>query len=230
MTTFVGGLTQTMITPLVSRTVLLLALVAPNAVAGQTPDAFALLESAGRTYRASTGMCADFTQTLSVPLLGEDRTGQGHLCSRQPSLFSMRFTEPLGDVVLADGTWLWVYLPSSDTRQVLRSALATGPRGVDFYSEFLDAPRDKYRAAYEARDKVGGTVVHRIGLTPLQPAPYRSAVLWIEADGSLLRKVEITEENGSVRTVTLGEVQVSPRFATDTFSFTPPAGAQVITR
>lgn len=213
-----------------SRAILLSFVVAPVSALSQSIDAFALLESAGRVYQASTGMCADFKQVLSVPLLGEDIKGEGRLCARQPGLFSMRFTEPRGDVLLADGTWFWVYRPSSEPRQVLRSALATGPRGVDFYSEFLDAPRDKYRAEYRGQDTIAGNAMHRISLTPSHPAPYRSAVLWVESAVSLLRKVEITEENGSVRTVTLGAVDVSPHLGADTFRFTPPIGARVITR
>ena len=213
-----------------SRAILLSILVAPVSVRGQNLDAFTLLESAGRVYRASAGMCADFKQVLSVPLLGEDVKGEGRLCTRQPGLFSMRFAAPTGDVLLADGTWFWVYRPSSDPRQVLRSALATGPRGVDFYSEFLNTPRDKYRAEYQGQETIAGNAVHRIALTPSHPAPYRSAVLWIESVASLLRKVEITEENGSVRTVTLGAVDTDPQLGADAFRFTPPVGARVITR
>lgn len=213
-----------------SRAILLSIMVAPVSVRGQSPDAFTLLESAGRVYRASAGMCADFKQVLSVPLLGEDVKGEGRLCTRQPGLFSMRFAVPTGDILLADGTWFWVYRPSSDVQQVLRSALATGPRGVDFYSEFLNTPRDKYRAEYQGQETIAGNAVHRIALTPSHPAPYRSAVLWVESVASLLRKVEITEENGSVRTVTLGAVDTDPQLGADAFRFTPPAGARVITR
>jgi outer membrane lipoprotein-sorting protein len=213
-----------------SRAILLSIFVAPVSLRGQSLDAFTLLESAGRVYRASEGMCAEFKQVLSVPLLGEDIEGEGRLCTRQPGLFSMRFAVPAGDVLLADGTWFWVYRPSSDPAQVLRSALATGPRGVDFYSEFLNTPRDKYRAEYQGKETIAGNAVHRIALTPSHPAPYRSAVLWIESDASLLRKVEITEENGSVRTVTLDAVDVNPHLGADAFRFNPPVGARVITR
>ena len=213
-----------------SRAILLFALVAPVSVRGQNLDAFTLLESAGRVYRASAGMCADFEQVLSVPLLGEDVKGEGRLCTQQPGLFSMRFAVPTGDVLLTDGTWFWVYRPSSDPQQVLRSALAAGPRGVDFYSEFLNTPRDKYRAEYQGQETIAGNAVHRIALTPSHPAPYRSAVLWIESVASLLRKVEITEENGSVRTVTLSAVDTDPQLGADAFRFTPPVGARVITR
>jgi outer membrane lipoprotein carrier protein len=210
--------------------VLALVLRPSGAAAQAAPDPFAILEGAGRVYRAASAVCADFRQTLTVPLLGEDRTGQGRLCSRQPNKFSMRFTQPAGDVVVADGSWLWVYQPSSDAKQVLRAPLATGPRGIDFYAEFLDAPRAKYRAEHRGRETIEGRSVDHVVLTPLTAAPYRTAELWIDAQGSHVRRVVIREENGTVRTITLGAVQANPTLAADVFTFTPPTGAQVITR
>ena len=66
---------------LASIALALASLHAP-ASAQSAPDPFAVLEAAGRVYRAADAVCADFQQTLSVPLLGQDRTGQGRLCSR----------------------------------------------------------------------------------------------------------------------------------------------------
>lgn len=213
---------------------LLVALVAAppsgSAQGAARTDPFAVLETAGRTYRAATALCADFRQTLTVPLLGEERAGRGRLCTKQPGLFSMRFTEPRGDVLLADGTYLWMYTPSTDARQVLRWRMTQGPRGVDFYREFLDSPRQKYRAEYKGRETVAGRAAHRILLTPMQRAPYRSADIWIDAQGAQLRQVQIREENGSVRTVTLSAVDARTAPPKGAFTFTPPAGTQVISR
>jgi outer membrane lipoprotein carrier protein len=208
-------------------------LAAPSPAAAQAaarPDAFALLESASKAYRATSALCADFRQTLSVPLLGEERVGRGRLCTKQPALFSMRFTEPRGDLLLADGTWLWMYTPSTDTKQVLRWRMAQGPRGVDFYREFLDGTRQKYRASYDGRETVAGRGTHRIRLTPIQAAPYKNADVWIDTQGAQLRQVRITEENGSVRTITLTATDARTAPPAATFSFTPPRGTQVITR
>lgn len=211
---------------------LALSCLAPLRAAGQarSPDAFALLESAGRAYRATRSLCADFRQSLAVPLLGEERKGNGRLCTKQPGLFSMRFTEPRGDVVLADGTWLWYYTPSTDAKQVLRWRMTQSPRGMDFYQEFLNAPRQKYRAVYRGRETVGGRATERIQLTPLEPAPYKDADVWIDAQGSLLRQVQLREENGSVRTVTLSGHDTRSAPPAGAFSFTPPAGTQVVSR
>ena len=202
-----------------------------SGAAGQIgSDPFAVLEEASRVYRAADGVCADFRQTLTVPLLDEDRIGRGRLCSCRPDRFSMHFTEPAGDLVVSDGTWLWLYQPSVDAKQVLRAPLAGGPRGIDFYAEFLDSPRSKYRAEHHGGEVLDGHAVERLSLTPIRPAPYRTAELWIDARDGHVRRVVIREENGSVRTITLGAIAVNPKLAPDPFSFTPPAGAQVITR
>ena len=208
----------------------LLSLPPAGASAQAAPDPFAALERAGAVYRAARAVCADFRQTLSVPLLGQERTGQGRLCSQQPNKFSMRFTSPAQDVVIADGTWLWVYQPSADAKQVLRAPLAGGPRGIDFYAEFLDSPRTKYRAEHRGRETLAGRTVEHVVLTPLQPANYRTAELWIDVQDAHVRQVVIREENGSVRTLALSGVQVNPSLAADAFRFTPPAGTQVISR
>jgi outer membrane lipoprotein-sorting protein len=201
---------------------------APARPAGAPPDPFAVLESAGLDYqKRSAGLCADFRQTLTVPLLGEARSGRGRLCSRPPGYFAMRFSEPAGDLLVADGTWFWAYTPSTDRKQVIKWRLNQGPRGVDFYREFLDQPRKKYRAEYKGRETVDGKATHRIVVTPLAAAPYRSADLWIDVNGAALRQIQIREENGSVRTVTLGATGAPTASA---FTFTPPAGTQVFTR
>ena len=197
---------------------------------GAAPDAYALLESAGRAYGATSALCADFRQTLTVPLLGEERKGAGRLCTKKPDLFSMRFSEPKGDVVLADGKFFWLYTPSTDAKQVLKFPETQGPRGIDFYQEFLSTPRQKYKAVYKGRETIGGKTTDRIELTPLQQAPYKNADVWLDAQGSLLRQVQVREENGSVRTVTLDATDTQTAPPPGAFTFTPPAGTQVISR
>ena len=80
------------------------------------------------------------------------------------------------------------------------------------------------------RDEQTLRALDHVVLTPLRAAPYRTAELWIDPQGAQVRKVVIREENGTVRTITLGAVQANPSLGADVFSFTPPTGAQVITR
>ena len=194
--------------------------------------AFELIEAAASRYRDVSALCADFTQHLLVPLLGEERTGTGRLCQAQPNRFGMRFSDPEGDLVVADGSFVWLYYPSLDPKQVFKLPMAGGPGGYDFHREFLEEPARKYEVTYQAEDDVGGHPTHRLRLVPLEPASYEAAVVWIDrGTPPLLRQIRIEEENGSVRTVTLEQIDLEPvALSDDWFSFTPPEGSHVISR
>ncbi len=199
-----------------------------GAVAAQQADAVSILERASGRYARAASLCADFTQHLSVPLLGEEHSGRGRLCQERPDRFAMRFTEPAGDAVVVDGTWVWVYYASMDPKQVLRFPVASSPGGFDLHREFLERPAEKYTATREGLEEIGGRDLWRIRLVPRQASSYRSAVVWIDAAESTLRQVRIEEENGSVRTVTLTRVELGATAPEGWFTFTPPPGTQVI--
>lgn len=207
------------------------AAVALAAPAGaQAPDPLDVLEAASAKYTNTRALCADFVQSLDNPILRQSKESRGRLCQRQPDLFSMRFEDPKGDLVVADGTYLWIYYPSMDPKQVVRSTMTSAGRGFDFHREFLERPRDKYAATYVGREAVGTAATHRVKVVPRGDASYRHAELWIGADDRLVRRVTIQEQSGAVRTVTLSDVRLDPSIAAGTFTFTPPPGTQVIAR
>jgi outer membrane lipoprotein carrier protein len=195
--------------------------------AGNDPAAAALMEAAVARYRNAASLCSDFTQHLSVALLGQEQTGKGRFCSQRPDKFALRFTEPPGDLVVGDGTWVWAYYPSMDAKQVLRFPAARAPGGFDFYREFLEGWSDKYRVTLEGAETVAGRPTRRLRLAPRSRAAYDAVVVWIESDG-VLRRVRVEEENGSVRTVTLTSADMGAPPPASWFTFTPPRGAQVI--
>jgi len=202
----------------------------PEAPATPADDAIAVIERAGARYQQAGAVCADFVQELVVPLLGEKRTSRGLLCQQRPNLFTMRFTDPDGDRIVADGQYLWHYTPSTDRGQVVRIPLAAGAHGaLDFHREFLENPAEKYVTRLEGQETVAGNATHRILLRPRQPSGYREAVLWIDVRSSLVRRVEIREENGSVKTITLSSIELGATPPTDAFRFTPPPGTQIFT-
>jgi len=205
-----------------------MALFGATDAAAQEAAALSILEGASARWSEASTLCADFTQHLSVPLLGDERTGRGRLCQQRPDRFAMRFTDPPGDAVVVDGTWVWVYYPSMDDKQVLRFPVAQSPGGFDLHREFLERPAEKYRATLEGEETVEGRRAHRIRLVPRAAAAYQAAVVWIDAADRTLRRVRVEEENGSVRTVTLKAVQMGAAPPAGWFTFTVPPGAQVI--
>ena len=199
-------------------------------LSAQDATALTLMNAAGVRYADISGFCATFEQTLMVPLLDETTHSEGSLCQESPNLFAMRFSEPEGDLLVADGESFWVYYPSSDPRQVLQFDMEVRPGGVDFHREFLDAPGEKYEMEYLGEETLSGHLTHLISLTPLEPSGFQEARIWLDSQRSLILQARIGMENGSVRTVTLSEVQIDPPSDPDRFRFEPPAGAQIIRR
>ena len=188
-----------------------------------------IIEEAAARYRSVDALCADFTQHLVVPLLGDERTGSGRVCQARPNRFEMRFLEPAGDRIVVDGTHVWLYYPSMDAKQVVRAPVAERPGGHDFHREFLEDPETKYEVTYEGEDEVDGQPTYRLRLRPKTAASYEEAVLWIDRGQPALRRLRLEEENGTIRTITLSNIEFGARPGGAWFTFTPPAGAHVIT-
>ena len=112
--------------------------VAPVGLPAQDERAYEVLEAAAERYWGLETLCARFHQEIEVTLLGETRSGRGTICQRQPSEFSMRFSDPEGDLVVVDGEFLWTFYPSMDAKQVLRFAAKGAEGRFNFFKNLLD--------------------------------------------------------------------------------------------
>lgn len=189
-----------------------------------------ILDKAAIRYGAVETICANFTQHLLVPLLGNERTGRGRLCQADPNLFAMRFSDPAGDLIVVDGESAWIYFPSNDARTVLKTSAERSAGGRDFHREFLVDPEEKYVVTYEDTEIIDGHPTHRLRMEPRRPMSYRFATIWVDDGQPVLRRLRFEEENGSVRTITLENLVFGADPASDWFSFTPPEGALVMVR
>ena len=200
---------------------------APASAQGAGAALRAIEDAAGR-YRGVSAMCADFEQVIQVRLLGREVESAGRVCQQRPNLFSMRFTDPRGDMVISDGAHFWVYYPSIDEEQVMRHPAADTPGRHDFFREFLEDPAGKYKAEDGGTEQVKGRECRVVSLTPVAGASYRGARLWLDTENHLIRRLELHEQSGNVRTVTLSNPDLSPVLDPDLFTFEVPEGARVM--
>lgn len=187
-----------------------------------------VLRATARRYEGVRSLQADFEQQLTNTILGRTTNSAGTLYQRQPDRFLMRFSDPEGDVVVSDGEFFWLYYPSADPRQVIRSARGAG--GLDLRSQFVGDPVRRFEATSHGRETVRGRETHVLTLVPRDPAGYRRLKAWIDADDHLVRRFELTEDNGNVRRFDLSDLRINPTLPDALFEFEPPAGAVVVTR
>lgn len=189
-----------------------------------------ILDRAAAAYQTVRTLSADFVQIVTNPLVGAPDTTRGRLFEMRPNHFAMRFTDPKGDRIVADGRRLWLYTPSTTPGQVIRTAIpSAGTTGPNLIGQFADRPRERYRARYLRADSLADGWSDAIELVPRSDdAPYAKAVVWIDRDDALIRRIEIEETSGQGRTVLLRKLAVNRGVPGREFRFSPPAGLQVV--
>ncbi|HYD53789.1 MAG TPA: outer membrane lipoprotein carrier protein LolA [Gemmatimonadaceae bacterium] len=204
-------------------------LLAAPAVAQSAADA--ALDRAVKAWANVRTVRASLEQTVVNPLTGRSVTSRGVVQQRRPAKFAVRFSEPAGDVIVADGTTLWLYLPSTTPGQVIRTTLGKGvAASVDLTEQFLAQPRTKYDVVDAGAEAVDGRPARALRLTPKpgQQLPFVRAKVWVDDRDGLVRQFEATDRNGIARKVKLSNVQVNASVKESAFKFTVPKGARVV--
>ncbi len=205
-----------------------LALVAPPLQAQSS-----LLDRAVTSWSKVKTARAAFEQTIENPLTGRTLTATGDYQQRRPGKLSVRFTSPANDRIVADGKYLWVYLPSSAPDQVIRTAQSSvGTATVDLSAQFLDAPRRRYTITEAGTMTVSGRPTHAFGLVPKVSGsvPFTSATVWIDDADATIRQFTVVEPNGVKRTIRLTSFRPNAAVDAAAFVFTPPAGVRILSR
>jgi outer membrane lipoprotein carrier protein len=207
----------------------LLLCAAPLGLSAQT-DANPVLDGAISAFQRVTTMRADFTQVVRDEMIGTNATSRGEWLQQRPNKLAMRWRQPAGDMILADGRNLWVYLPSTAPNQVVKSAVSGSPgQTPDIVADFLERPRERFNVTYVRSEAVGTRAADALAFVPkVAGGAYRRVVIWIDRGDSLPRQFEITEASGTVRRITFDRLQVNRPIPAASFTFRPPAGARVI--
>ncbi|HET8835347.1 MAG TPA: outer membrane lipoprotein carrier protein LolA [Gemmatimonadales bacterium] len=212
------------------RLCLVLAALAAAPSAASAQDAAAIVGRSSRVYRSLSSLSADFVQLIDNPMI-DSATSKGTLVQAGEDKLAMRFTDPPGEAIVIDGEQVWVYTPSTTPGQVIRMALPSGGPvyGYNILAWLLDRPAERYTATYVRSDRLNGRTVDVVKLDPAVPdLPFEHAIVWLDKEDGLPRRLEITEHSGATRTLTLSKVRTNRTVPDDTFRFKVPPGVRVV--
>ena len=203
-----------------------IAFAIPSTTSAQSAET--IIDRAVSAYSRLNSMRAEFRQTLTNPLTGSTQTTSGEIIRRKPNLMSISFNN--GDRVAADGSMLWVYLPSSVPGQVIRVPYTGGNAGsVDPADQFLDSPRTRYTITSAGTATVGGRATQVLNLVPKRKGDVISrAKLWIDDQDYSLRQFEVENSGGLKRKVVITSFTPNPQIDRSKFRFAVPRGAKVV--
>ncbi len=165
---------------------------------------------------------ASFTQTVRDKDGATIQTASGKLVFARPGKFRWEYEKPYQQIIVGDGQKLWVY--DKDLNQVtvkkMEGALGSSPAALLAGSNDIEK--------YYNLDAKGA----KGGLDWLEAYPRDEDSMFSKVrmgfKGNLLDAMELYDQMGQVTVIRFGKLQRNPKLADNLFTFTAPAGADVI--
>lgn len=173
-------------------------------------------------YNAITSLRAAFTQTMSSAYMEEDESFTGVLIL-QGEKFRI---ETATEVLVVNGHETYVYRPNE--QQVLINDVVEDESSF-LPNEFLLHHDKRFDVLDVDEVEYEGERHFRLNLKPKDAASFfREATLWMRDRDDVITKLTVLDVNDTRMVFTLDNIEIDPPLAPDTFSFTPPAGVEVI--
>ena len=172
---------------------------------------------------------ANFTQVVTAPAKGEQpprvRNSSGSFEFTRPNKFRFDYKKPFEQLIVADGTTLWLY--DTDLKQVTarkqEAVLGATPAAVIASAPDL-ATLKKDFDLQASPDKDG---LQWVAATPKnKDGQLRSMLLGFR--GNELARLDITDSFGQVSQITFDRMELNAAVPAERFQFKPPAGAAVV--
>lgn len=198
------------------RTLLILLCLLPGLASAAATDALKVFLTQTQTVKAR------FAQMVLDKNLKPLQQAQGVMQFSRPGKFRWDYQKPYEQVIVGDGSKLWIY--DKDLNQVtvrkLDRALGSSPAALLAGSNDLE--RD-FKLSNAGTDK---------GLDWLEAVPKNKETAFERVrmgfGKSGLEAMELRDQFGQTTVITFADVERNPRIAADVFRFTPPQGADVI--
>lgn len=165
---------------------------------------------------------ADFTQTVTDKRGRVTQEASGRMAFARPGKFRWDYQTPYEQIIVGDGTKLWLYdadldqvtvKPLGDVIAGTPAALLAGDDAIETYFTLRDAEARDGLEWLEATPKTRDTTFERIRMG------FR---------GDVLVEMELLDFFGQRTTLRLARFARNPAIPPARFSFTPPKGADII--
>jgi len=165
---------------------------------------------------------ADFTQTVTDKNGRVTQQASGRMAFARPGKFRWDYNKPYEQVIVGDGSKLWLYdtdldqvtvKPLGDVIAGTPAALLAGDNAIEKYFSLKDAGQGGGLEWLEATPKNKDTSFERIRMG---------------FKGDVLVQMELFDFFGQRTTLKLSKFARNPSIPASKFKFTPPKGADII--
>jgi outer membrane lipoprotein carrier protein len=164
---------------------------------------------------------ARFDQSVFDTSQGQTRRLEGVLYLQRPGKFRWDYTEPKGQIVLADGRTVW--LVEEDLKQAYQKPQSDALRGTP---ALLLTEQLKLEDHFAIADLGDGQDLEWVELIPHDPDSQFARIL-LAFKGNELRRMELADKFAQVTRFSFSDIRRNPRLDPTLFVYTPPRGTQL---
>jgi len=191
-------------------------------------DAAAVVRKVQQRYDATRDFTAAVTQEMTIASLGKTTTTSGTVAFKKPGKMRWELDHDAPQVIVADGTTLWLYQPKE--HQVIKAPFREAFRSATPIS-FLTGVG---RLAQDFDASVAGTsddgkLVYLKLLSRRDTAAVGTLVLTVARATGEIRGAEVTDPLGNISRLQFTNIRRNQNLPDDRFVFHVPPGVDVIT-
>jgi outer membrane lipoprotein carrier protein len=196
---------------------LIVCLASTPAFAGDS--ARARMEAFSKGLHALT---ANFSQSVTDANGHRGDASHGTLALRAPRQFRWETAAPYQQIIVADGTRVWIYEPDLDQVSVRSQSSAEAHSPLTVLTDLSQL--DSQFTTSDAGERDG--LVWLKLVSKADEPQFEYAELGFDADA--LERMRFKDQLGNMTEIRFSDWKRNPEFPTGTFKFTPPKGADVI--
>jgi outer membrane lipoprotein carrier protein len=195
---------------------LFISFIAINAYAQSATDKLMVLLQNLHT------MQANFSQTISDNRGNVLQKSSGTMALQRPGLFRWDTTQPNQQLIIADGTNIWIY--DKDLQQITQQKQNASSNAPGL---LLSASVDQLAKRYITRQLNVNANVQSFELVPSQRDLFRAVILMFSNSGQL-QQMLMHDNLGQTTQINFSHVNINTSLSSGLFHFRAPAGVDVV--
>ncbi len=193
---------------------------------GPTGRVAEVVEQVQRRYDATRDLVAEVEQETTMAKLGRTVRARGTVLFQKPGKMRWEMRNSTEEVIVADGTTLWIYRP--EDQQVIRMPFAHAFRSSTPISFLTGVGRIKDDFEAQLGNPQGDTLV--LVLVPKNKGAAEVGTLRLLVDAQTFDIVgaEVEDALGNLSRLRLANARRNVGVSAETFRFDPPPGVDVL--
>lgn len=203
----------------------ILVLCGLTAVVGRQKEMTAkeITDRLQKKYDTMQDATVKFRQQVKFGFSKLEQNSEGTLIMKRPNKYRVELEH---QTLVTDGTVVWSYSPVN--KQVLVDRYRENQNSLSPEKFLLNLPAQYYTTLL-GKEEVENVETYALKLVPKDDQSFvKSVKMWVEDGTWIVRKVQIVDVNDTETVYTIKELKLNTRVSDALFSFTPPAGTEVV--